>query len=102
MRGHCNETNLSIISLWFPKQTPLLLPMPNRLPSLDSGIFPTRVWRWEAMKGLGIIVLGYMGLLFFGAIIVLGVGLAGHLLVQVPGSLLEWAHAPGCGVLAVC
>lgn len=50
--------------------------------------------------GLGI-VLGYMGLLYFGAIIVPGVGLAGHLMVLVPGSLLEWAHAPGYGILAV-
>lgn len=37
----------------------------------------------------------------FGAIIVPGVGLFGHLMVQVPGSLLEWAHAPGYGILAV-
>ncbi|MCI0427772.1 MAG: VanZ family protein [Nitrospiraceae bacterium] len=50
--------------------------------------------------GLGI-VLGYMWLLYFGAIIVPGVGLAGHLMAQVPGSLLEWAHAPGYGILAV-
>jgi len=51
--------------------------------------------------GLGVIVLSYMGLLYFGAIIVPGIGLAGHLMVQVPNSLLEWAHAPGYGVLAV-
>ncbi len=52
------------------------------------------------MVGFGI-VLGYMGLLYFGAIISPEVGLAGHLLVQVPGSLLEWAHAPGYGILAI-
>ncbi|MBI3807698.1 MAG: VanZ family protein [Nitrospirae bacterium] len=51
--------------------------------------------------GLGVIVLGYIWLLYFGAIIVPGVGLAGHLMVLVPGSLLEWAHAPGYGILAV-
>lgn len=50
--------------------------------------------------GLGI-VLSYMGLLYFGAIIVPGVGLFGHLMVQVPAGLLEWAHAPGYGILAV-
>ena len=50
--------------------------------------------------GLGI-VLGYMGLLYFGAIIVPGVGLSGQLMVQMPGSLLEWAHAPAYGILAV-
>ena len=37
----------------------------------------------------------------FWAIIVPGVGLAGQLLVQIPGSLLEWAHAPGYGILAL-
>jgi hypothetical protein len=55
---------------------------------------------WEVTVGLGII-LGYMGLLYFGAIIAPKVGLAGHLLVQVPPSLLEWAHAPGYGILAI-
>lgn len=50
--------------------------------------------------GLGI-VLGYMGMLYFGAIIVPGVGLSGHLMVLVPGSLLDWAHAPSYGILAV-
>jgi hypothetical protein len=50
--------------------------------------------------GFGI-VLGYMGLLYFGAIIVPGVGLFGHLMVQVPCNLLEWAHAPGYGILAM-
>jgi hypothetical protein len=50
--------------------------------------------------GLGI-VLGYMGLLYFGATIVPGVGLSGHLIVQVPFGLLDWAHAPGYGILAV-
>lgn len=51
--------------------------------------------------GFGIAVLGYMGLLYFGAIIVPGVGFAGHLMVLVPGNLLEWAHAPGYGILAM-
>jgi hypothetical protein len=51
--------------------------------------------------GLGIVVLGYIGLLYFGAVIVPGVGLFGHLMVQVPSNLLEWAHAPGYGILAV-
>jgi hypothetical protein len=50
--------------------------------------------------GFGI-VLGYMGLLCFGAIIAPGVGLSGHLLILVPGSLLDWAHAPAYGILAV-
>jgi hypothetical protein len=75
--------------------------MSNSLPSSDSSIFPTRAWLWEVMVGLGIVVLGYIGLLYFGAIIVPGVGLSGHLMVLVPGSLLEWAHAPGYGILAV-
>ena len=51
--------------------------------------------------GFGIGVLGYIGLLYFGATIVPGVGLAGQLMMQVPGRLLEWAHAPGYGILAV-
>jgi hypothetical protein len=51
--------------------------------------------------GFGIAVLGYIGLLYFGATIVPGVGLSGQLMVLVPGSLLEWAHAPGYGILAV-
>ena len=51
--------------------------------------------------GFGIVVLGYLWVLYFGAVIVPGVGLFGHLMVQVPFSLLEWAHAPGYGILAV-
>ena len=51
--------------------------------------------------GLGVIVLGYIGLLYFGAVIVPGIGLAGHLMVQIPSGLLEWAHAPCYGILAV-
>jgi VanZ family protein len=50
--------------------------------------------------GLGI-ALGYMGLLYFGAVIVPGNGLSGHLLAQVPGNILDWAHAPGYGILAL-
>lgn len=47
------------------------------------------------------ILLGYMGLLYFGAIIAPGVGLSGHLLVQLPAWLVDWAHAPGYGLLAI-
>jgi VanZ family protein len=47
------------------------------------------------------IVLGYMGLLYFGAVIVPGIGLSGQLLAQVPGNFLDWAHAPGYGILAL-
>lgn len=74
--------------------------MPNSLSSEGSCIFPTHAWIVEVIVGFGI-VIGYMGLLYFGAIIVPGVGLFGHLMTQVPGSLLEWAHAPGYGVLAL-
>jgi len=81
------------------RSSPLL--MPNRFSSLDSYILLRRAWPWEVIVGFGIVVLGYMGLLYIGAIIVPGVGLFGHLMVQVPGSLLEWAHAPGYGILAV-
>jgi hypothetical protein len=63
-------------------------------------MFPKHAGCWEVTVGLGII-LGYMGLLYFGAIIAPNVGLAGHLLVQVPASLLEGAHAPGYGILAI-
>ncbi len=52
------------------------------------------------MLALGI-VLSYMGLLYFGAIIVPGIGLSGQLLAQVPGNFLDWAHAPGYGILAL-
>lgn len=51
--------------------------------------------------GFGIVVLGYIGLLYFGAIIVPGVGLSGYLIGLVPWSLLDWAHAPGYGILAL-
>jgi hypothetical protein len=54
----------------------------------------------EVMLALGI-VLSYMGLLYFGAIIVPGIGLSGQLLAQVPGNFLDWAHAPGYGILAL-
>jgi hypothetical protein len=49
----------------------------------------------------GIVVVGYIGLLYFGAIIVPGVGLWGHLIGLVPGNLFDWAHAPGYGILAL-
>jgi len=54
----------------------------------------------EVILALGI-VLGYMGLLYFGAVIVPGIGLSGQLLAQVPGNFLDWAHAPGYGILAL-
>jgi hypothetical protein len=57
--------------------------------------------QWEVIMGLGVLVLGYIGLLYFGAVIVPEVGLAGHVMVLVPGSLLVWAHVPGYGVLAM-
>jgi VanZ like family len=63
-------------------------------------MFPKHAGCREVTVGLGII-LGYIGLLYFGAIISPNVGLAGYLLVQVPASLLEWAHAPGYGILAI-
>jgi hypothetical protein len=53
------------------------------------------------MVGFGIVVLGYIGLLYFGAIIVPGVGVSGHLIGLVPWRLFDWAHAPGYGILAV-
>jgi hypothetical protein len=53
------------------------------------------------MVGFGVIVLGYIGLLYFGAIIVPGVGLSGQLIGLVPWSLFDWAHAPGYGILAL-
>jgi hypothetical protein len=51
--------------------------------------------------GFGIVVLVYIWLLYFGAIIVPGVGLSGHLIGPVPYSLFDWAHAPGYGILAM-
>ena len=51
--------------------------------------------------GFGIVVLGYIGVLYFGAIIVPGVGLSGYLIGLVPWSLLDWADAPGYGILAL-
>jgi VanZ family protein len=51
--------------------------------------------------GFGIIVLGYMGLLYFGAIIVPGDGVVGKLMSLVPSGLWDLAHAPAYGILAV-
>jgi hypothetical protein len=51
--------------------------------------------------GFGVIVLGYIGLLYFGATIVPGVGLSGQMIGLVPWSIFDWAHAPGYGILAV-
>lgn len=51
--------------------------------------------------GFGIAVLGYIWLLYFGAIIVPGVGISGYLIGLVPWSLCDWAHAPGYGILAL-
>jgi hypothetical protein len=53
------------------------------------------------MVGFGIAVLSYIGLLYFGAIIVPGVGLSGYLIGLVPWTLFDWAHAPGYGILAL-
>ena len=63
-------------------------------------MFPKHTCSREVTVAFGV-VLGYMGLLYFGAIIAPGVGLTGHLLVLVPASFLEWAHAPGYGILAI-
>ncbi|HEY6084229.1 MAG TPA: VanZ family protein [Nitrospira sp.] len=46
------------------------------------------------------LVLGYMGLLYFGAMIAPGVGVSGRLMVQMSPVFLDWTHAPGYGVLA--
>ena len=51
--------------------------------------------------GFGIAVLGYIWLLYFGAIIVPGVGLSGHLIGLVPYCHFDWVHAPGYGILAI-
>lgn len=51
--------------------------------------------------GFGIVVLGYMGLLYVGAIIVPGDGIVGKLMSLVPSSLWNLAHAPAYGILAV-
>ena len=48
-------------------------------------MFPKHTCSREVTVAFGI-VLGYMGLLYFGAIIAPGVGLTGHLLVLVPAS----------------
>jgi len=53
------------------------------------------------MVGFGIAVLGYIGLLYFGATIVPGIGLSGYLIGLVPWTLFDWAHAPGYGILAL-
>ena len=53
------------------------------------------------MVGFGIAVLGYIGLLYFGATIAPGVGLSGYLIGLVPWTLFDWAHAPGYGILAL-
>lgn len=51
--------------------------------------------------GFGIVVLGYMGLLYFGAIIVPGDGVVGKWMSVVPSGLWDLAHAPAYGILAV-
>lgn len=51
--------------------------------------------------GFGIVVLGYIGLLYFGAIIVPGDGVVGKLMSLVPSGLWDWVHAPAYGILAV-
>lgn len=51
--------------------------------------------------GFGIVVLCYMGLLYFGAIIVPGDGVVGKLMSLMPSGLWDLAHAPAYGILAV-
>jgi hypothetical protein len=46
------------------------------------------------------VLFTYMTVLYCGSMIVPGVGLAGHLLVLIPWSLLDWAHVPAYGLLA--
>ena len=45
-------------------------------------------------------VLGYMTVLYWGAMIAPGVGVSGRLLIQIPWDLVDWAHAPAFGLLA--
>lgn len=45
-------------------------------------------------------LFGYLGMLYVGALVVPGVGFTGRLMIQVPSTLLDWAHAPAYGVLA--
>lgn len=59
------------------------LPMPNSFPPLAFCILPIRAFSWEVIVGIGI-VLGYRGLLYFGAMITPGVGLSGHLMCSCP------------------
>jgi len=47
-----------------------------------------------------ITAFGYMILLCAGAMIAPGVGMTGRFITQLPSDLLEWAHAPGYGILA--
>ena len=46
------------------------------------------------------LVLACMSLLCFGAVIAPGVGVSGYVMLQTPSVVLEWAHAPGYGLLA--
>ncbi|TKB72082.1 MAG: hypothetical protein E8D46_15215 [Nitrospira sp.] len=55
---------------------------------------------WGVILAIGI-VLGYMGLLYFGAMVIPGIGLSGQLMSQLPDNFLDWAHAPGYGILAL-
>ncbi len=48
---------------------------------------------------IGLTVI-YVGMLYFGALIAPGVGYPGRLISQIPLNLLDWAHAPGYGLLA--
>jgi hypothetical protein len=45
------------------------------------------------------VVLGYMGLLVFGAVISPGVGFFGHIVAMLPQIITEWSHAPAYGLL---
>jgi VanZ family protein len=47
-----------------------------------------------------VLILGCMSVLWWGAMIVPGVGVSGHVMVTMSPTLVDWAHAPGYGLLA--
>ncbi|HJT22733.1 MAG TPA: VanZ family protein [Nitrospira sp.] len=47
-----------------------------------------------------VLILGCMSALWWGAMIVPGVGVSGHVLITMSPIFVDWAHAPGYGVLA--
>ena len=76
------------------------LPMPSSLstPRLCT-LTPTDSFSSEVIVSLAV-VLGYMMVLYWGAMIAPGIGVSGHLLVTIPWNLVDWAHAPAFGLLA--